>query len=208
MTFNNADRVYELPALPFGSATLPGISRTTLEFHHERHHRAYVAKLNVLIADSPLRGRSLEDLVKESEGALFNNAAQAWNHGFYWNCLTPEPNLSPRGDLATWIERDFGSLDRLLERFRASALAKFGSGYAWLLHDGSGLAITSTPNQDNPILEGHTPLLGLDVWEHAYYLDYQNRRPDYIDAWFNVVNWETVAQRYADATAPAGATAS
>ena len=194
-----ANRIYELPALPFAPGALPGISRTTLEFHHGRHHAAYVARLNALIESSPLNGQPLADVVKQADGALFNNAAQAWNHEFYWNCLTPQRGTSPGGRLAEMIQRDFGSPDHLLEQFRASAVNKFGSGWTWLVVGGNGrLAVENTDDADTPLRHGRVPLLACDVWEHAYYLDYRNERPRYVDAFLNVVNWEFVSNNLSD----------
>src|SRR5688572_13736484 len=189
----DSNHVYELPPLPFPLDSLAGISATTLAFHHERHHGAYVARLNALVAGSPLQGRPLEDIVKASDGALFNNAAQAWNHAFYWNCLSPERGLSPGGDLASLIQRDFGSLDSFLEKFRASAIGKFGSGWTWLTLGAEGrLAIENTDDADTPLRRGRTPLLTCDVWEHAYYLDHKNERPRYVDAFLALINWSFV----------------
>jgi superoxide dismutase, Fe-Mn family len=190
--------VYELPLLPFAPSSLPGISATTLEFHHGRHHAAYVAKLNALIAGTPLQGRPIEEVVRAADGALFNNAAQAWNHAFYWNCLSPERGLLPSGALGAAIDRDFGSLDQFLEQFRASALGKFGSGWTWLAAASDGrLAIENTDDADTPLRHGRTPLLTCDVWEHAYYLDYKNERPRYVDAFLKLINWAFVQQAFA-----------
>lgn len=202
MAFDTAKHAYELSPLPFALDALPGISRATLELHHGRHHRAYVARLNALVAGSPLNGQPLEVLVRKADGALFNNAAQAWNHAFYWNCLTPQRGLSPSGELAQVIQRDFGSLDHFLEAFRASAVAKFGSGWTWLAAGTDGrLAVENTDDADTPLRSGRVPLLTCDVWEHAYYLDYQNERPRYVDAFLQLVNWPFVARNLATAFA-------
>jgi Fe-Mn family superoxide dismutase len=203
MAFDTTKRIYELPPLPFARGALPGISQTALEFHYDRHHRAYVAKLNALIADSPLNGQSLEEIVKKADGALFNNAAQAWNHAFSWNCLTPERGLSPGGDLAEMIQREFGSVDHLLEKFHDSAVAKFGSGWTWLFIGADGrLAVENTDDADTPLRhDGRVPLLTCDIWEHAYYLDYKNERSRYIDTFLKLVNWPFVAKNLASALA-------
>ena len=202
MALDAKQHVYELPPLPFARDALPGISKDTLDFHYDRHHRAYVANLNVLIAGSPLNGQPLQDIVEQAEGALFNSAAQAWNHAFYWNCMTPERGLSPGDHLAKHIERDFGSLDSLLEAFRAHALAKFGSGWTWLVLGGDGrLSVENTDDADTPLRHGQAPLLTCDVWEHAYYLDYRNERPRYVDAFLKLMNWPFVGQNLAAALA-------
>ena len=195
MAFDTQSRLYELPPLPFPRDALPGISSTTLDFHYDRHHRAYVAKLNALVAGSPLQGQPLEDIVKAADGALLNNAAQAWNHAFYWNCMTPQRGLAPGEALANRIEGDFGSLDAMLEAFRAKAVAKFGSGWTWLVLDGDGrLLIENSDDADTPLRHGQAPLLTCDVWEHAYYLDYRNERPRYVDAFLQLVNWPFVSR--------------
>jgi Fe-Mn family superoxide dismutase len=202
MAFDMKKRTYELPPLPYARDALPGISPATLEFHHDRHHRGYVAKLNALIAESPLNGRPLVDVVQAADGALLNNAAQAWNHAFYWNCMTPERGLSPGDHLAKRIERDFGSLDSLLEVFRAKAVGKFGSGWTWLVLAADGrLLVENSDDADTPLRHGKAPLLTCDVWEHAYYLDYRNERPRYVDAFLKLVNWPFVAQNLASALA-------
>jgi Fe-Mn family superoxide dismutase len=191
---------FTLPALPYDKTALaPHISAETLEFHHGKHHNAYVTNLNKLLEGKPEASKSLEEVIMSSDGGVFNNAAQIWNHTFYWNSMKPNGGGQPTGDLADAIKRDFGSFEKFAEEFTTAATTQFGSGWAWLVHDGSGLAVAKTPNQDSPISSGQTPLLGCDVWEHAYYLKYQNKRPDYIDAFWNVVNWDYVAQRLADA---------
>lgn len=202
MALDTRQHLYELPPLPYARDALPGISPTTLDFHYDRHHRAYVAKLNVLIADSPLDGRPLKDIVQQASGALLDNAAQAWNHAFYWDCMTPERGVSPSSHFVERIERDFGSLDQMLERFRASAVAKFGSGWTWLVLDGGGrLQVENTADADTPLRHGRAPLLTCDVWEHAYYLDYRNERARYVDAFLKLVNWPFVEQNLAAALA-------
>jgi superoxide dismutase, Fe-Mn family len=191
MAFDTRNHVYELAPLPFPRDALRGISATTVEYHYDRHHRGYVAKLNAQIADSPLKGQPIDDVVRKAEGALLDNAAQAWNHAFYWNSLTPEQSMSPSRDLTAMIHRDFGSVDRFLERFRASAAAKFGSGWTWLVVDARGrLSIENTADADTPLRHGYVPLLTCDVWEHAYYLDYRNERLRYLDAFLGCLNWE------------------
>ncbi len=191
------EHFYELPPLPYPRDALAGISATTLHFHYDCHHRAYVEKLNALIVGDPLNGKPLIEVVRQAKGALFNNAAQAWNHEFYWNGLTPEKGLSPRGDLAAAIRRDFNSLDGFLEQFRSSALSKFGSGWTWLVADHGRLAVVNTDDANNPLRDGRTPLLTCDVWEHAYYIDYRHERARYVDAFLQLVNWPFVEQNLA-----------
>lgn len=194
---------YTLPPLPFASNALEGISGTTLEIHHGRHHRAYVDKLNALIQGSPLRGKLLKEVVRKADGALFNNAAQAWNHAFYWNCLSPKRGRSPSSLLLQALVRDFRSFQEFVERFRAAALAKFGSGWTWLTLDADGgLAIENSDDADTPLRHGRRPLLTCDVWEHAYYLDFQNERAKYVQAFVEQINWEFVDQEFAGAHPP------
>jgi Fe-Mn family superoxide dismutase len=190
---------YELPALAWPENALePAISAETLQYHHGKHHRAYVDNLNRLVEGTELAGRDLEEIVRSSEGGLFNNAAQAWNHAFYWNCLAPDGAPAPGGPLAEAIERDFGSFDAFRESFSKTAATTFGSGWAWLVRTRGGrLEITSTSNAGTPLTEGSTPLLTCDVWEHAYYIDYRNARPAYIEAFWTRVNWEFVGRRLA-----------
>jgi superoxide dismutase, Fe-Mn family len=187
----------ELPSLPYAVDALePHISRTTLEIHHGRHHRAYVEKAQALVAGTPLANASLEDIIaktagKKAKAALFNNAAQAWNHSFYWNSLSPQGGGAPTGAIAGLIDRDFASHAAFADAFKAAAVGQFGSGWAWLVLDGGKLAITTTGNADTPLAHGQVPLLTADVWEHAYYLDYQNRRPDYLATFLGkLVNWD------------------
>lgn len=189
---------FTLPELPFAKDSLaPHISAETLDFHHGKHHNAYVTKLNELVAaDSALAGKSLEDLIRTTTGPVFNQAAQVWNHTFYWHSMKPGGGGEPTGALAEAINKTWGNFSTFKEKFSAAAVGQFGSGWAWLVKSGDGIEVTSTPNQDSPISDGKTPLLGADVWEHAYYLKYQNKRPDYLDAFWNVVNWDEVARRY------------
>ena len=197
---------YELPALPYDYTALePCISKSTLEFHHDKHHAAYVKKYNDAVSGTPLDSKSLEDVIKEIAGdseksGLFNNAAQAWNHSFYWKCMKSGGGGTPTGDLAAKIDADFGSFDKFVEAFKSAGATQFGSGWAWLVLDGGTLKVTKTLNAENPLTCGQTPLLTMDVWEHAYYLDHQNRRPDYIgDFLGKLVNWDFVAENLAAA---------
>lgn len=191
----------ELPPLPYSMDALePHISKETLEFHYGKHHNAYVVNLNKFIeADSSLAGKSLEDIVTSSEGGVFNNAAQVWNHTFYWNSLSPNGGGEPTGELASAIDSAFGSFAEFKEKFTASAIGNFGSGWTWLVkqQDGS-LAIANTSNAGTVITEsGVVPLLTCDVWEHAYYIDYRNARPEYLNHFWDLVNWEFAAQNLA-----------
>jgi len=189
----------ELPALPYAKDALePHLSARTLEFHHGKHHQAYVTNTNKLIAGTDLEQASLEQIVLKSAGdpakaGLFNNAAQVWNHSFYWRCLKPGGGGKPAGALAERIARDFGSYEKFAEEFKNAGATQFGSGWAWLVLDGDRLAIMKTGNADTPLAHGKKALLTVDVWEHAYYLDYQNRRPDYLAVFMeHLVNWEFV----------------
>jgi superoxide dismutase, Fe-Mn family len=197
---------FDLPALPYAKNALePHTSAQTLDFHHGKHHQAYVTNLNNLIKDTPLAGRSLEELIKSSykddtKTGIFNNAAQVWNHSFFWNCMKPGGGGAPTGAVAGAIERDLGGLAKFKDDFKAAAVGQFGSGWAWLIADGGKLKITRRPNAVNPLAEGQTALLTCDVWEHAYYLDFQNRRPDFVQAFLDhLVNWDFVAQNLAKA---------
>jgi Fe-Mn family superoxide dismutase len=197
---------FELPPLPYDKSALePHVSAKTLEFHHGKHHQAYVTNLNNLVKDTPLASQSLEAIIKatakdESKAGVFNNAAQVWNHTFFWNSMTPKGGGKPSGDLAGRIDQAFGGLDKFKEQFKTAAVGQFGSGWAWLVSDGGQLKITKTPNAVNPMSQGQTALLTCDVWEHAYYLDYQNRRPDFVQAFLdNLVNWDFVAKNLAGA---------
>ncbi|MBD3402401.1 superoxide dismutase [Fe] [candidate division GN15 bacterium] len=190
---------HQLPDLPFATDALaPHISTETLDYHHGKHHRKYVDTLNQLIEGTEFENATLEDTIKKSSGKTFNNAAQVWNHTFYWNCLSGTGGGKPTGHLAEAIDAEFGSFDKFKEQFAAEAAGRFGSGWAWLVKDGTGkLSIMSTLNAENPMTDGLIPLLTCDVWEHAYYIDYRNARPNYVDAFWNVVNWEFVAKNFA-----------
>ena len=189
---------FTLPALPYATDSLEAaIDKMTMEIHHGKHHNAYVTNLNNLTKDTPNADASLEAIIKSAPaGGLFNNAAQVWNHSFYWQCIKPGGGGTPSGALLDKINADFGSFEAFVEQFKAAGATQFGSGWAWLSFEKGKLVVESTPNQDSPLMEGRTPILGLDVWEHAYYLKYQNRRPDYLKAWWNVVNWAEVAKGY------------
>ncbi len=197
---------FELPKLPYAHDALePHIDKTTMEIHHGKHHQTYVTNLNKALESAPeLAGKSLEELlannlaiVPESiKTAVRNNGGGHWNHSFFWEILGPNAGGTPTGNVAKAIDAAFGSFDAFKEKFAAAATGRFGSGWAWLVKSGDGVEITSSPNQDNPVFEGKTPILGLDVWEHAYYLKYQNRRPEYIGAFWNVVNWAEVEKRF------------
>ena len=190
---------HELPALPFAIDALePHISAETLQFHHGKHHATYVDKLNGLIPGTEFESATLEEIIQRSSGGIFNNAAQVWNHSFYWNCLSPNGGGAPVGALAEAINRDFGSFDAFKEKFAAAAVGNFGSGWTWLVKNKGGhLEIVNTDDADNPMTQAYLPLLTCDVWEHAYYIDYRNRRPDYIAAFWQLLNWDFVASNYA-----------
>ena len=191
---------FTLPTLPYELDGLaPHLSRETLELHHGKHHQTYVTKLNELIADDSLTNDDLDGVVLEaSPGPEFNNAAQHWNHSFYWQGMTPGGGGSPTGALAEAIERDFGSLDTMVKELNEAAATHFGSGWAWLVHDGSKLLVTSTHDADLPLKHSQRALLTIDVWEHAYYVDYRNKRPDYIAAFLDeLVSWDFVAKNLA-----------
>ena len=190
----------ELPALPYAQNALePHISANTLSFHYGKHHAGYVKKLNAAIEkDSSLQGKSLEELVTGTTGGVFNNAAQVWNHTFYWNSMSPNGGGAPTGALAAAIDAAFGSFEDFKAAFGAAAGGQFGSGWAWLVKNASGnLEIVATSNAASPLTEGLTPILTCDVWEHAYYLDYQNGRGNYVSAWWSLVNWEFAAANFA-----------
>lgn len=200
---------YELPALPYANNALePNIDAQTMEIHHDRHHATYVQKLNDAVAGTDVESLSIEELVQNLDRvpeakrtAVRNNGGGHCNHSFFWKIMSPNGGGIPSGALADAINQAFGSLDALKEEFNTAAANRFGSGWAWVVVDGSGkLSVTSTPNQDNPLMDGSgTPILGVDVWEHAYYLKYQNKRPAYLDAWWNTVNWDAVADNYSAA---------
>ncbi len=184
---------FTLPELPYAkSALAPHISEETLEFHYGKHHAGYLTKLNAAVAnDSSLEGKSLEDIMLSASGGLFNNAAQVWNHTFYWNSMSPNGGGAPTGAIADAINAAFGSFEQFKVDFSAAAGGQFGSGWAWLVKDASGnLKIVTTSNAGNPMTDGLTPILTCDVWEHAYYIDYRNSRPGYIEAWWHLVNWD------------------
>ena len=186
---------FELPPLPFAPEALaPHISAETISFHYGKHHRAYVDNLNKLTAGTDWEDQSLEDIINDAKGAIFNNAAQVWNHSFYWSCLSPHGGGEPSGDLAEMIFGAFGDFETFHEKFTAAAATHFGSGWAWLVRwPGSKLEIVSTGNAGNPMTDGATPLLTCDVWEHAYYIDYRNARPKYLEHFWELVNWDFVA---------------
>ena len=198
---------FELAPLPYPNNALePNIDAQTMEIHHDRHHQAYVNNLNNALQNAPdFQSHSLEQLLQALDSlpdnvrtAVRNNGGGHWNHTFFWEIMTPGGSSTPTGELAEAINRAFGSFDAFKDQFKAKAVGQFGSGWAWLVTAPDGtLTIESTPNQDNPVMQGKTPILGVDVWEHAYYLKYQNKRPDYVTAWFNAVNWDLVAQKYA-----------
>jgi Fe-Mn family superoxide dismutase len=186
----------ELPALPYAKDALaPHISAETLDFHHGKHHKAYVDNLNKLIAGTPNESKALEEIVKSSDGGVFNNAAQTWNHTFYWNSMKPKGGGSPTGPLLDALNRDFGSVDKFKQALKEAATTQFGSGWAWLVSEGGKLKVTKTANADLPLKHpGQTPLLTCDVWEHAYYIDFRNRRPDYVTAFLDhLANWDFAA---------------
>ncbi len=188
---------FELPELPFAmDALAPHISQRTLEFHYGKHHQAYVNNLNKGVEGTDMEGMSLEDVIMAAEGGLFNNAAQTWNHTFYWNSMTPDGGGQPGGELGDAIGSAFGSYDAFRQEFTQAAMTQFGSGWAWLVDDGSGLSVMKTPNADLPMKHSAKALLTVDVWEHAYYLDYQNARATYVDTFMDhLVNWDSVAAR-------------
>jgi superoxide dismutase, Fe-Mn family len=183
---------FTLPPLPYAKDALaPHISAETLDFHYSKHHQAYVTNLNKLVEGKPEEKKSLEEIIKTGEAGLFNNAAQIWNHTFYWSSMKPKGGGQPTGDLKSAIDRDFGSFDKLKEEFTAAATTLFGSGWAWLVESGGKLAVTKTSNADLPLKHGQKALLTLDVWEHAYYIDFRNARPKYIETFLkSLVNWD------------------
>jgi Fe-Mn family superoxide dismutase len=195
---------FDLPPLPYAYDALePTIDEATMRLHHDKHHATYVSNLNAALEGSEWADRPLEqvldnlDLLPEgSRAAVRNNGGGHANHSLFWEIMGPDGGGEPSGSLAAAIESTFGSLDELKRQVNDAGVKRFGSGWTWLVHDGTGLAVLSTPNQDSPISDAHTPILGIDVWEHAYYLKYQNRRPDYLEAWWNVINWDAVQQRY------------
>jgi Fe-Mn family superoxide dismutase len=203
-----ANMTFELPALPYSkNALAPHISENTINFHYGKHHQTYVTNFNNLLKDTDLIGKSLEEVIKisavdKTKAGIFNNSAQVWNHTFYWHSMKPNGGGKPAGEILTKIEADFGSYENFVTEFKNAGTTQFGSGWAWLcVHKGGKLEVCGTPNQDNPLMPevgcGGFPILGMDVWEHAYYLNYQNRRPDYIEAFFNLINWVEVERLYA-----------
>ncbi len=198
---------FTLPELPYGYDALePHVDARTMEIHHTKHHQAYITKVNDAIAGTNLESKSIEELVASLDsvpenirGVVRNNGGGHANHSLFWTVMSPDGGGEPSGDLAAAINSDLGGFDKFKEAFSGAAATRFGSGWAWLSVDGGKVVVESTPNQDSPLMEGRTPILGLDVWEHAYYLKYQNRRPDYVAAFFNVINWSEVASRFAAA---------
>ncbi len=198
---------FEVPALPYAYDALePQIDQTTMEIRHDKHHQAYVDKLNAAVEGTEAANSSIEELIAglaslpaDIQGPVRNNGGGHLNHTLFWESMSPNGGGAPDGDLAAAIDDAFGSFDAFKEAFEAAGVGQFGSGWAWLVADGDGVAVVSTANQDSPLTDGKTPLLGNDVWEHAYYLNYQNRRPDYLKAWWNTVDWSVVAARYAAA---------
>ncbi|MEM7785569.1 MAG: superoxide dismutase [Planctomycetota bacterium] len=198
---------YSLPELPYAHDALePHIDAKTMEIHHGKHHNGYVTKVTAALEGTDLGSKSIEELVsnldavpEDKRGAVRNNGGGHANHSLFWTVMSPDGGGEPSGELAEAINATFGSFDGFKEKFSAAAGTRFGSGWAWLSVDNGKLVVESTPNQDSPLMEGRTPILGLDVWEHAYYLNYQNRRPDYVSAFFNVINWNAVGERFAAA---------
>ncbi len=198
---------YEVPPLPYDYAALePHIDEQTMRVHHDKHHQAYVDNANAALAGTEWADRPVEDVLRnldavpeDKRAAVRNNAGGHANHSFFWTIMSPDGGGEPEGALADAIRSTFGDVATLAEQVNDAGVKRFGSGWTWLVHDGSGLAVTSTANQDSPLSEGKTPILGIDVWEHAYYLKYQNRRPDYLKAWWNVVSWPEVARRFEQA---------
>jgi Fe-Mn family superoxide dismutase len=198
---------FTLPDLPYDHADLePHIDARTMEIHHGKHHQAYVDTANKALAGTEWEQSSVESVLasldampEEIRTAVRNNAGGHANHSLFWQIMSPDGGGAPSGDLASAVDDVFGGVDALKEAVNDAGVKRFGSGWTWLVWDGTGLAVRSTPNQDSPLIDSHEPLLGIDVWEHAYYLNYQNRRPDYLAAWWNVVNWDAVAERFAKA---------
>jgi Fe-Mn family superoxide dismutase len=187
---------HELPDLPYaGDALEPHISAETLSFHHGKHHRGYVERLNDAITGTEYEAMSLVEIIRKASGGLFNDAAQHWNHSFYWNCLAPGGGGSPAGEIAAAIGARWGSFDKFRDELTRSAVSNFGSGWTWLVKNAQGeLEIVNTSDADNPLTQGKTPILTIDVWEHAYYIDYRNARPKYIEAWWHLLNWDFIAR--------------
>jgi superoxide dismutase, Fe-Mn family len=198
---------YSVPPLPYAYDALePHIDKLTMEIHHDKHHQAYVDKVNAALEGTPLADTPIEDVLKDlskvpedKRTAVRNNGGGHYNHSLFWESMSADGGGGPDGPLAEAISSTFGSFADFQAKLKATGVNQFGSGWSWLVHDGSGLAVVGSPNQDNPISDGKTPLLGVDVWEHAYYLKYQNKRPDYLDAWWNTVDWAKVAERFSAA---------
>lgn len=197
---------YTLPDLPYDYTALePHVSKQTLEFHHDKHHAAYVKKYNAAVEGTQMADKSIEEVIKATAGnpdqkGIFNNGAQAWNHSFYWQCMKPNGGGQPTGAIADKINSDLGGYDKFVEAFKEAGATQFGSGWAWLVLDNNTLKVVKTLNADNPITSNQTPLLTMDVWEHAYYLDYQNQRPSYIDTFINsLINWDFVNENLSKA---------
>ena len=189
---------FELPPLPYDKTALePHISAETLEYHHGKHHQTYVNKLNELVAGTDNESKSLEEIIRSSDGVLFNQAAQVWNHTFYWHSMSPNGGGDPSGELAEAIKAKWGSVDKFRDEFNATAAANFGSGWTWLVKNGNELEIVNTDDAATPITDNKTPLLTVDVWEHAYYIDYRNARPEYLKHFWEIVNWEFAAKNFA-----------
>ena len=195
---------YEVPPLPYDyNALEPTIDEQTMQLHHDKHHQAYVDKANGALEGTDLDGKPIEDILKDlsqvpedKRGVVRNNGGGHYNHSLFWESMGPGKGGAPSGDLGAAIDEAFGSFDAFKEQFEAAGVGQFGSGWAWLVLDGGSLKVRSSANQDNPVSDGQVPLLGNDVWEHAYYLKYQNKRPDYLEAWFNTVNWDAVSAAY------------
>ncbi|HTS73170.1 MAG TPA: superoxide dismutase [Gaiellaceae bacterium] len=206
---------FELPPLPYDYAALePHIDEQTMRVHHDKHHQAYVDNANAALEGTPLADKpvetvltNLESLPEDKQMAVRNNAGGHVNHSLFWEIMGPDGGGEPTGELAAAINDLWGSFDELKKAINEGGVKRFGSGWTWLVHDGTGLSLYSTPNQDSPLLNDDVPILGIDVWEHAYYLKYQNRRPEYLEAWWNVVNWDAVAKRFDQAVAELGAAA-
>ena len=198
---------FKLDPLPYAyDALAPAMSAETLQFHHDKHHQAYVDKANGALAGTEWEGKPIEEVLANLDalpdairGVVRNNGGGHANHALFWEIMGPNGGGAPSGELASAIDSTFGSLDALKEKINAAGVGQFGSGWTWLVADGGSLSVAATPNQDTPLMQGKTPILGIDVWEHAYYLTYRNRRPDYLAAWWDVVNWDAVAARYAAA---------
>ena len=198
---------YEVPALPYDyNALEPHIDEATMRVHHDKHHQAYVDKVNAALEGTEWADKPIEDVIAnlsqipdDKRTPVRNNGGGHYNHSLFWEWMSPDGGGEPSGELASAIESSFGSFSDFQDKFKDAGVNQFGSGWSWLVHDGSGLAVVATANQDNPLTDGKTPLLGVDVWEHSYYLKYQNQRPAYIDAWWNVVNWDKVEERFSSA---------